>query len=548
MEKRALLAIALSFAVFFGYSKLLQIFYPNYGNAPQKQETTISPGPAMPAETRLAQTESFSPPSGQEIQGIIEDESIGVRVGEYDLAISESFGSIVALGFNAYEDFEKGGPLKFIEAADGSKGIGAIDLWVDGQYQDTSRFETTASRNVIEARLLDKKYEISKTINISKSNYGNILEVSFKNNSSKPMTVKFRIVAGSGVLIGSTIDRQYIEANWIGSDSVKHVKKFGKGKTKTSEVPFVATSIKSRHFSSILKPAGETVYLSHAEGLSKKDSGSYLISPEITLGPKEAWHDEYLLYMGPNRVEDLEPYGLGHVVNFGKLDPICKLLLGGMELIYKVVRNYGLAIILLTIFINILLMPLSKTSFMSMRRMQLVQPEMAKLREKYKKDSQKLNKEMMALYKRHKVNPMGGCLPMILQMPVFISLYVALAKSTELLGSNFLWVKNLAAPDNVPLPFTLPLVGNTLHILPLVMVVAMVFQQKSSQANMPQADPNVARQQKMMMTFMPIFFGYIFYPMPSGLVIYWLTNTVTMTAYQRFLRNQKVAPVPQRIR
>ena len=306
--------------------------------------------------------------------------------------------------------------------------------------------------------------------------------------------------------------------------------------------------IKSRHFSSILKPSGRTFYSSHVEGYSKTDFGSYLLSDEITVNSGESWHDEFLLYIGPNRLDDMEPFGLGRVVNFGKLDPICKLLIGGMELIYKVVRNYGLAIILLTVFINVLLMPLTKTSFMSMRRMQLVQPEMAKIREKHKGDSSKLNQEMMALYKKHKVNPMGGCFPMILQMPVFISLYVALSKSTELLGSKFLWIKNLAAPDNVHLPFSLPYLGDSIHILPLVMMVAMVLQQKVSTANMPQADPNMARQQKFMMILMPIFFGFIFYPMPSGLVIYWLTNTVVMTSYQGFLKKQIVAPVPQRAR
>ncbi len=228
-------------------------------------------------------------------------------------------------------------------------------------------------------------------------------------------------------------------------------------------------------------------------------------------------------------------------MNFGKLDTICKLFLGGLQLAQKLTRNYGVAIILLTLGINVLLLPLTKASFMSMKRMQIVQPEMAKLREKYKKDPQKLNKEMMELYRKNKVNPMGGCLPMLIQMPVFISLYITLSKSTELLNSKFLWIKDLASPDVVPLPFSLPLVGATLHILPLIMVGAMFVQQRLSSAQMQAADPQAQQMQRMMLYFMPLFFGFIFYPMPSGLVIYWLTNTVVMSSYQIYLRKGAVA-------
>ena len=142
----------------------------------------------------------------------------------------------------------------------------------------------------------------------------------------------------------------------------------------------------------------------------------------------------------------------------------------------------------------------------------------------------------MELYKKHKVNPFGGCLPMILQTPVFIALYVALSKSVILINSKFLWIKDLSSPDRLPLPFSLPFLGNEIHVLPLVMVGAMFCQQKLTQVKVEGQDPAMESQQKMMTLMMPAMFGFIFYAMPSALVIYWLTNTLIMTSYQLSLK------------
>lgn len=161
---------------------------------------------------------------------------------------------------------------------------------------------------------------------------------------------------------------------------------------------------------------------------------------------------------------------------------------------------------------------------------------MVKLKELHKDNPHKLNKETMELYKKYNVNPLGGCLPMLLQMPIFIALYQGLMRSIELKGAHFLWIKNLARPEAVPLPFSLPVIGASINILPLLMVGMMVIQQKISQGSTTEGTtPEQAKQQKMMMMFMPIIFGFLFYQMPSGLVLYWLTNTVLMTAEQIFI-------------
>ena len=152
---------------------------------------------------------------------------------------------------------------------------------------------------------------------------------------------------------------------------------------------------------------------------------------------------------------------------------------------------------------------------------------MEQLKKQHKDNPQKLNKEIMELYKKYKINPLSGCLPILLQMPIFIALYQALMKCIELRNTSFFWIKDLSSPDAVSLPFTLPLIGNSINILPLIMIGAMFVQQKMSSKTMGSAvTPEQKEQQKIMLIVMPVVFGFIFYSMPSGLVLYWVVNTL----------------------
>ena len=164
-----------------------------------------------------------------------------------------------------------------------------------------------------------------------------------------------------------------------------------------------------------------------------------------------------------------------------------------------------------------------------MKEMQKLQPEIEHIRKAYSDNSQKMNKEIMELYKKHKINPVGGCLPMLLQLPIFMSLYQVLLRSSALQNARFLWIRNLAGPDAAfSIPQKLPIIGNNINILPILMAIAMWGQQKLSQGGGKEA----SEQQKMMSTIMPIMFGLIFYNMPSGLVLYWFTNTLFMLVVQ----------------
>ena len=254
--------------------------------------------------------------------------------------------------------------------------------------------------------------------------------------------------------------------------------------------------------------------------------GVFRLVLEVPLGSIEPQSEKTYscsYFLGPKKQEILEeaPNDLSKAVNLGWFDFIAKPLVLALNIIDTFVGNYGVAIIILTIIIKIILWPLSHKSYKSMNQMKKLQPMMSKIREKYKNDRQKMNEEMMSLYKTYKVNPAGGCVPMLLQIPVFIGLYQALLNSLELRHAPFIthlpftdmiWLADLSAKD----PY---------YITPIVMGATMFLQQKMTPSP---GDPTQAK----IMLFMPIFFTFIFLNFPAGLVIYWLANNVLSIAQQ----------------
>jgi len=241
------------------------------------------------------------------------------------------------------------------------------------------------------------------------------------------------------------------------------------------------------------------------------------------------------MYFGPKKTDVLKSLNVDaqKIVDFGWFDIIAKPMIAGLNWANKVTRNYGIDIILLTILIKIIFYPLSVKSYKSMKEMQKLQPMIQKLKEKYKDDKQKLNAEMMDIYKKKGVNPMGGCLPMVIQIPVFFALYKALSGAIELRHAPFmLWMNDLSAPEDL---FAFHVMGYELpiRILPLVMGITQVIQQKMTPTSV---DP----MQEKMMLFMPIFFTFLFWGFPAGLVLYWLVNNVISIAQQYYI-NKKVS-------
>jgi len=233
--------------------------------------------------------------------------------------------------------------------------------------------------------------------------------------------------------------------------------------------------------------------------------------------------NNYLLYAGPKENNRLQQYhaGLEYVIDFGFFSIIARPLFWVLKLFYKTFHNYGVAIVILTTIVRIPFIPLVSKGQQSMKKLQDIQPRMAEIREKYKDDPQRMQREVMELYKKHKVNPMGGCLPMLLQIPVFFALYKVLLISIELRGAPFIfWIHDLSIKDPS-------------YVLPVVMGITMVIQQKMTPSSM---EP---MQQKMMM-IMPVVFTFMFLSFPSGLVLYWLVNNL-LSIGQQFYTNRKLA-------
>ncbi|MGM0787948.1 MAG: membrane protein insertase YidC, partial [Thermodesulfobacteriota bacterium] len=266
---------------------------------------------------------------------------------------------------------------------------------------------------------------------------------------------------------------------------------------------------------------------------------SYL-QPGGSIGSGSSREFEYELFMGPKRMSELKSFGrdLDEAINFGFFDIIAKPCLWLMNKIHdNVVSNYGVAIILLTIVFKIIFWPLGSKSYRSMAEMKKLQPLMTEIRNKYKDDKKKMNEEVMRLYKTYKVNPMSGCLPMVVQIPVFIAFYRMLYGAIELRHAPFmLWINDLSSPDrlfsfDVTIPFMAPPYG--IPVLTIIMGATMFLQQKLSP---PPGDPSQAR----IMMFMPLIFTVIFINFPAGLVLYWLTNNVFSIAQQYYVTRKIV--------
>jgi len=276
-------------------------------------------------------------------------------------------------------------------------------------------------------------------------------------------------------------------------------------------------------------------------------------------GPKES----YLLYVGPSSLRELKREGVGlEKVLFGGwkwflwahvwFPALCEFVLWLLIFLQKGLRDYGVVIIVLTVLSRLITYPLTQSSMKSMGRMRELQPKINALRDKHKGKAQKLNQKMMELYKQEGVNPLNpGCLPMLLQMPVFISLFIVLRKSIELRGAGTWlvpWVRDLSKPEAIPgisdwlqkvAPNGLWMYGNTVGLLPVVMAVLTFYQNK-----MTMKDPN----QKAMVYFMPVFMLVLFNSFPSGLVLYWTFSSALALAQQLLTERWKKMPAAQTVR
>lgn len=309
--------------------------------------------------------------------------------------------------------------------------------------------------------------------------------------------------------------------------------KFTQKEAKTDQRPVEWFGLRDRYHFAIMEP----VFKSKSYAIRWIDDHKirFEVTPEDIGGDPAEFH--FNLYLGPQDLVLLKSLdgNISKIMAFSGnslLDAVEKFIYNLLLFMNKYIKNWGVSIILISLLIYGATYPLTLKSMLSMRKMQELQPKMAELREKYKNDPQKLNTEVVQLYKIHNINPLAGCLPMLLQMPVFISLYQVLWRTHNFQGAEFLWIKDLSLPDRL-IVFTqeFPFIGNELNILPFFMSIVMFFQQKLSSKNTVISDPSQEMQQKMMMYIFPIFIGGIFYHFASGLTLYftvfYLLSTLT---------------------
>ena len=505
MEKRLILAIALSLLVLLSWSALVPKPQPL---AIQEVRNTI----AIPVQPTVVNEVAHQQPTPS-----LPGNLIKYAQNNLEATFDESFAALKDVSFTYYNNYSFS--LKY--------GCFLKD-------PETIFKKDQISNNSISFSSLGAGKRITKKFTFHKSNYSIELEIKIYNTSSFPIKVNMPLLLGILDFSPSNHQARYQDVTVSTQDKVLHM-----NARKNTQVPGIKfLGLRDQYFSAIIEPmvgqpSGFINKLNNYESEIGLNVQEELILPGCQIGHL------YRIYIGPQDLSilsNINPAWAG-LIHYGTFDFISQILLQALGLIHKLVHNWGLAIILLSLLVYLILYPLSLKQMRSMKEMQILQPKVEALRKTYKDNPQKMNKEIMELYKEHKVNPLGGCLPLLLQMPIFFALYNALMRSIVLKGARFLWIKDLSEPDRLfILPRSLPILGNEFNILPIIMAIGMFVQQKISSVTTGSAS---AEQQKIMLIVMPVMFGLIFYRMPSGLVLYWFVNSLLMLIFQLRMNRAK---------
>ena len=542
MDKRAIIGIALSILVLVVYQQLVTHFYgpPPTASAPEtekggpekattpEQNTAPSPAPSMPAAPAALPASR----SGKEIT---------VETDNYIAVFTTQGARLKSFKFKKFRSSvdENSPPFEMVRTAPG------VPLPLGIRWQTPTPFEdsellysakgddlklTGDSKGalVFQGRNGDGS-EVTKSFTFVGSSYPIQLEIAVKSaNATAPIPEV--LLTDQSDHTAPNHDAPFEGFIALVDNKIKR------------EPP--AEAVKGQEFSGDVSWAGfGHTYFFFAlvpnngaqHKVSVRQAGAALVGAISDAAASE----RYTLFVGPKELDILKSLGKGleRSIDFGYFGFISIPFLYVLHFFHRVSGSYGLDIILLTVLIKILMAPLTHKSYASMKQMQKLQPQMERLKERYSDDKEKLNKEIMELYKRNGVNPLGGCLPMVLQFPVFIGLYNALSTPIELRHAPFLWIKDLSRPDWQSLPFTVPswwpsALPSGIPVLTILMGASMFLQQWMT----PTAgDPN---QRKMMM-LMPLMFTFMFVSFPAGLTVYWLVNNL-LTIGQQYWINRTV--------
>ncbi|MDD5686503.1 MAG: membrane protein insertase YidC [Elusimicrobia bacterium] len=401
-----------------------------------------------------------------------------------------------------------------------------VDLVLDGKLlndSNTGAWQYLAEKNqpyVARFIKINDGFDIEKTFYFNENSYLVDIEYAVKSKSSSAKDFNgLSLSIGPGLGTDAKELKENKRLTRVSSYSQKKVEKLKPG---NYEFPLKWVGIDNRYFLSVfLKINDEFKNISVEE--VQKTPVIKVFTDKITFLPHEKKNFSMTAYLGPKGYTHLKGIKVNNLnselekaVDFGFFGDLGKIALSSLNYLYKITNNYGLAIIIISVFLNILFFPLSKKSFTSAQAMKSIQGDIKILQAKYKNDPKKMNTETWALYKSKGVNPFSGCLPMLVQLPIFWALFTMLRNAYELRGAHFIfWITDLSAKD----PY---------YILPVLMGGGMYLQQKMTGST---SDPT----QKQMMIMMPVIFTIMFLNFPSGLVIYWFTNSIITVVEQWFI-------------
>ncbi len=523
--KRLILALALTFAVFFGWQFLFP--QPQAPAPAPEQEVTA---PAAQTATQAAQATTPAVPAPEIV--VASGKSVTVRTPLYTAVFNTQGGileSFTLANFNKSLTPEPGqdtvAKINMVSEPTLGLTVGSTNTWVDGQWDDVATsFSIDQGSKSLTFTGRANGYVIQRILTFAADNYTIVEDVRITSETAHSDSLNVGVTAGTNVLSDAANMYNKTQIAWLDVEGVDE-------ETDAEDLEIEGLPVKTavdwsavdnNYFIFAIQPA--SIKNTLTGGVHDKDTYFFTLTTDGgSIRPGETKTFQNTFFIGPKDRDKLAATSetLAQSVNFGWSSFVAEPLLLFLVWVDQFIGNYGISIIILTIIIKIIFWPLSQKSYKSMEKMKKLQPMIQKLREKYGDDKQAINKEMMQLYKTYKVNPAGGCLPMIVQIPVFFGLYRALLGAVELRHAAFIphvpftdivWLADLSAKD----PF---------YITPVIMGATMLGQQLMSPAT---GDP----MQRKMMLLMPVVFTFLFLQFPAGLVIYWLVNNVLSIAQQ----------------
>jgi YidC/Oxa1 family membrane protein insertase len=498
--------------------------------APQPSSSLVAPLPSKDLATAIKPAASLA--SMQAQQNLEVGQLITVKTDLFRAEINTLGGDIVHLDLLKHFDTDdQSKPFVLFQQVEGHKYAAQSGLLGNGLPTHNTLFSASSydyqlaeSGKSIEIRLTakgDGKTKVSKVFVFHKSSYLIDIKYEIENLSAEKLTpsayfqlIRDNVVPAGGSMFVPTYTGPafYTELERFQKVDFASMDKNKASTPKSAENGWVG--MLQHYFVSAWVPTDNTPREFFAKKLDNNLYAAGLILPVNTIEPGKSGSISVPLYVGPaqSNLDNVSP-GLGLTVDYGFLTIIAKPIFWLLQFIHGYVQNWGWAIIILTILIKLAFFPLSAASYRSMAKMRVVAPKLAKIKEQHGDDREKLNRAMMDLYKTEKINPLGGCLPVLIQIPVFISLYWAILSSVEMRYAPFIgWINDLSKAD----PY---------YILPVVMGISMITQSK---LNPTPPDPLQAK----LMQIMPIAFSVVFFWFPAGLVLYSVVNNVLSIAQQ----------------